>query len=133
VRRTRSWALPAILAAAISAPSCTSVGQITNLDDSTCRSALETALAAVLVAQGEVPETADTLARRTLTMLTMADLGPRPFLVVSSSGTDYSFFVEPTKSGCILRLYERQKGFVNYTNNLTYIDSRSLPGCACRE
>ena len=58
---------------------------------------------------------------------------PRPFLVASSSGTDYSFFVEKKKSGCILRLYGRQKGFVSYTNDLTYIDSRPLSGCACAE
>ena len=90
-------------------------------------------MAAVLSAEGETSENATALARSATTMLTLGDLGPRPFLVAAPSGTDYSFFVEKTKSTCILRLYGRQKGFVSYTNNLTYIDSRPLPGCACAD
>ena len=113
--------------------SCTSVARITNLADSACATSLETELAAVLVGQGEASENAATLARRASRILESNDIGPRPFLVASSSGTDYSFFVEKKKSGCILRLYGRQKGFVIYTNDLTYIDSRPLSGCACAE
>lgn len=130
------FSLPVLLVtfvAAISMSACTSVSQITNLTDPSCQSTLAKELASVLVGQGETPEIADVLARRTLTSLTAIDLGPRPFLVSSSSGADYSFFVERKKSGCILRLYGRQRGFVRYTNNLTYIDSRPLQGCSCRE
>ena len=113
--------------------SCTSVSQITNLSDDACRVSLETGLEGVLAAQGETPENASALANRAITVLALGNLGPRPFLVAAPSGTDYSFFVEKKKSGCILRLYGRQKGFVSYTNDLTYIDSRPLPGCRCAE
>jgi hypothetical protein len=130
---TRSSVLPAIIAVLVMGTSCTSVALITNLNDPACQTSLETELVAVLVGQGETPENAITLAQRTAKILTLADLGRRPFLVPSSSGTDYSFFVDKAKSGCILRLYGRQKGFVSYTNDLTYIDSRPLQGCSCAE
>lgn len=104
-----------------------------NLNDPACQTSLETELVAVLVGQRETPENATALAQRTAKILTLADLGPRPFFVASSSGTDYSFFVDKTKSGCNLRLYGRLKGFVSYTNDLTYIDSRPLQGCSCAE
>ena len=125
------WMLP-ILAAAMTV-SCTSVAQLTNLADASCQASLETEMQAILGGQGETPENATKLAHRAVTILTLGDLGPRPFLVAAPSGTDYSFFVEKTKSGCILRLYGREKGFVSYTNNLTYIDSRTLQGCSCSE
>jgi hypothetical protein len=125
--------LLAIVAAGSMAIGCTSVAQVTNLAESACQASFETEMAAVLSAEGETSENATALARSATTMLTLGDLGPRPFLVAAPSGTDYSFFVEKTKSSCILRLYGRQKGFVSYTNNLTYIDSRPLPGCSCAE
>ncbi len=112
---------------------CTSVAQVTNLADSTCQASFEREMAAVLSAEGETTENATALAHNAITILTPGDLGPRPFLVAAPSGTDYSFFVEKTKSSCILRLYGREKGFVSYTNNLTYIESRPLPGCSCVE
>ena len=129
----RALGLLAIVAAASMAIGCTSVAQVTNLAESTCQASFETEMAAVLSAEGETPENATALARSATAMLTLGDLGPRPFLVAAPSGTDYSFFVEKTKSSCILRLYGRDKGFVSYTNNLTYIDSRPLPGCSCAE
>lgn len=133
MRRTRSSARLAIVVAVISATSCTSVARITNLTDPACQTSLETELVAVLLGQGETPENSTALAQRTATILAVGHIGPRPFLVASPSGTDYSFFVEKKKSGCILRLYGRQKGFVSYSNNLTYIDSRPLQGCSCAE
>jgi hypothetical protein len=123
----------AIVAAGSMAIGCTSVAQVTNLAESACQASFETEMAAVLSAEGETSENATALARSATAMLTLGDLGPRPFLVAAPSGTDYSFFVEKTKSSCILRLYGRQKGFVSYTNNLTYIDSRPLLGCSCAE
>jgi len=66
-------------------------------------------------------------------MIEFAQLGPRPFVVSSSSGADYEFFVQKKKQGCLLRLFGRTKGFTSYTNNLTYIATRPLPGCACQE
>jgi hypothetical protein len=130
--RTHSAAL-ALLVAAMSVASCTSVAQITNLPDATCQATFEGELEGVLLKQGETPENAAALVRRTITILTLGHIGPRPFVVASPSGTDYSFFVDKTKSGCILRLYGRQKGFVRYTNNLTWIDSRPLSGCTCAD
>ena len=131
VTRTASGLL-AIVAGSM-AIGCTSVAQVTNLAESACHASFETEMAAVLSAEGETSENATGLAHSATMMLTLGDLGPRPFLVAAPSGTDYSFFVEKTKSTCILRLYGRQKGFVSYTNNLTYIDSRPLPGCSCAE
>jgi len=123
--------LPLLAAAMVSA--CTSVARLTNLADASCQASFETEMQTILGGQGETPENAAKLAQRAVTILKLGDLGPRPFLVAAPSGTDYSFFVEKTKSGCILRLYGREKGFVSYTNNLTYIDSRTLQGCSCSE
>ena len=66
-------------------------------------------------------------------MLASGELGPRPFTLLAPSGVDYAFFVEADGKECVLRLYGRQKGFVSYTNNLTYIASRTLAGCVCAE
>ena len=60
-------------------------------------------------------------------------IGPRPFLVASPSGADYSFFVQRMDGACALRLYARQKGFVSYTNNITYIATETLGPCRCAE
>ena len=76
--------VPAILAAVYGAASCTSVARITNLNDPACQTSLETELVAVLLGQGETPENSIALAQRTATILTVGDLGSRPFLVASS-------------------------------------------------
>jgi hypothetical protein len=41
--------------------------------------------------------------------------------------------VERKDDACLLRLYGRQKGFVAYTNNLTYIATQPLAACRCEE
>jgi hypothetical protein len=41
--------------------------------------------------------------------------------------------VEKKKDACLLRLYGRQKGFVSYTNDLTYIATEPLAPCECEE
>ena len=112
---------------------CTTVAQVTTLDDPACKSVVRDQLNSVLIEQGEKPDTAGRLAVNTTTVLATGALGPRPFGVSSSSGTDYSFFVQQKGSECLLRLYGRQKGFTRYSNNLTYIASRSLDGCQCAE
>jgi hypothetical protein len=111
--------------------SCTSVARLDNVTDPTCRTNLSAGVASILTAEGESPNVADNLANATSSAI--VGLGPRPFLVSSSSGTDYSFFVQRKQSKCLLRLYGRQKGFMQYTNNLTYIATRELAGCACSE
>lgn len=112
---------------------CASVAQVTSLDDPTCKGTVREQLNAVLIEQGEKPEIAERLAVNTTTVLATGALGPRPFGVSSSSGADYSFFVQQKGSQCLLRLYGRRKGFTRYSNNLTYIASRSLDGCQCAE
>ncbi len=112
---------------------CTSVARVTTLSDSPCRQSFETALASVLQAQGETSQVATQLAESTVNALEITNLGPRPFLVAAPSGVDYSFFVERKGASCVLRLYGRQKGFVSYTNNLTYIATEPLAPCQCAE
>lgn len=115
------------------ASGCTSVAQITTLSDPACHQSLTGALAAILRKEGETPEVAGQLAESAATGLEVENLGPRPFLIASSSGVDYSFFFEKKDDACLLRLYGRQKGFVSYTNNLTYIATEPVPGCRCAE
>lgn len=112
---------------------CTTVAQITTLSDESCRERVRGQLESVLVEEGEQPEMANRLAVNTTLVLATGSLGPRPFGVSSSSGTDYSFFVQRKGETCLLRLYGRQKGFTRYTNNLSYISTRALEGCACAE
>ena len=112
---------------------CTTVAQITTLSDESCRERVRGQLESVLVEEGEQPEMANRLAVNTTLVLATGSLGPRPFGVSSPSGTDYSFFVQRKGETCLLRLYGRQKGFTRYTNNLTYISTRALEGCACDE
>ena len=94
---------------------------------------MERAFSATFKAQGESDEVAARLAGSTTAGLQSWGLGPRPFLVASPSGADYSFFVERAADACLLRLYGRQKGFVSYTNNITYIATEPLAPCRCGE
>jgi hypothetical protein len=115
------------------ATGCASVAKVTTLSDPECRQRLTTALATVLQREGETPETAERLAASTADALRTIDLGPRPFLVAAPSGVDYSFFVDKKGASCLLRLYGRQKGFVSYTNDISYIATEPLSPCACAE
>lgn len=110
---------------------CTTVGQVRNLDDDACGAAFETGVASILTAQHEAAADAARLGAQARARLTSGALGPRPFALAAPSGTDYFLFVEPAEPVCMLRLYGRQKGFTRYTNNLTWIETRALPGCDC--
>jgi metal-dependent amidase/aminoacylase/carboxypeptidase family protein len=124
----------AALAAAIAAAGgCANVARIENASDAVCRDAIATGLATILAQQGEAPDIAGRLAKSAAANLALADFGPRPFMVSSSSGTDYEFFVESKQKACLLRLYGRQKGFRSYVNDITYIATEPLPGCVCRD
>jgi hypothetical protein len=112
---------------------CTTVAQVTNLSEEVCQTSFTRQLSGILVAEGEKPAAADSLARRTVSTLTAYDLGPRPFAIAAPSGTDYRFFVQRKGEACVLNLYGRQKGFVSYTNNLTYIATQDLSDCTCAE
>lgn len=130
-RRRRSGAAALLVAGALAGAGCTTVGEVTNLAEPRCAEELRSGLAGILAQQGETAEAAGRLAERSVETLAAGELGPRPFLLAAPSGTDYSFFVEVKDGRCLLRLYGRQKGFVSYTNNLTYIATRDLPSCAC--
>lgn len=112
---------------------CTTVAQITTLSDESCHRTVQGQLESILLEEGEKPEVANRLAVNTTVVLATGSLGPRPFGVSSPSGADYSFFIQLKGDQCFLRLYGRRKGFTRYTNNLTYIATRSLEGCACAE
>ena len=112
---------------------CTTVAQVTTWSDESCRQKVKDQLQSILTDEGEQGDIANRLAVNTTVVLATGSLGPRPFGVSSPSGTDYSFFVQRKGEGCLLRLFGRQKGFTRYTNNLTYISTRSLDGCACAE
>jgi hypothetical protein len=112
---------------------CATVAQVTSLSDQNCRHTFVDGMSSILVEQGEKQDVANKLAESTTAVLLTGSLGPRPFLVASPSGADYGFFVEQTSSECLLRLFSRQKGFMRYRNNLTYIATVSLTGCMCAE
>jgi len=112
---------------------CATVAKVTNLSDEPCKASFSRQLSSVLKAEGEKPEAADALAAKTVSTLTTYDLGPRPFAIAAPSGTDYRFFVNRKGTDCVLTLYGRRKGFVSYTNNLTYIAAESLPDCTCAD
>lgn len=115
------------------AAGCTSVARITTLSEPRCQESVARAIATVLEAQGETSQVARRLAESTAIAMHSGDWGPRPFLVASPSGIDYSFFVQRKAPSCLLRLYGRQKGFVSYTNNLTYIATEPLAPCECAD
>ena len=123
----------AILAAWLSTSACATVARVTNLDSESCKESFGGAIASALVAQGETRDEAKALAERAVSRTDLFSFGPRAFLIASHSGADYGFFVEKSGDRCVLRLFERQKGFVRYTNNLTYIESNDMSGCQCDE
>ena len=112
---------------------CASVAHVTTLAEPPCHEAFATAISRVLAAQGEAAPTADRLAESTTRAVQSHALGPRPFVVASPSGADYWFFVQRKEASCVLRLYGRQKGFVSYTNDVTYIATEQLAPCQCVE
>ncbi|UVT17725.1 MAG: hypothetical protein H8K04_09440 [Nitrospira sp.] len=123
----------ALLAVVFSGTGCATMAKVTNLSDELCKDSFSRQLSSILTAQGEKPEAADALAAKTVSTLTTYDLGPRPFAIAAPSGTDYRFFVDRKGTECVLTLYGRRKGFVSYTNNLTYIATEPLPDCTCAD
>lgn len=127
----RSWTL--FLAIVLTTASCATVAQVTNLSEESCRTSFTSQLSVILTRQGEKPDAAGALATKTASTLMTYDLGPRPFAIAAPSGTDYRFFIDHKGADCVLTLYGRQKGFVSYTNNLTYIATEILPDCTCAD
>jgi hypothetical protein len=126
-----SWA--ACLTIVLTTAGCATVAKVTNLSEESCRTSLTNQLSAILTAQGEKPASSDALAHKTVSTLTTYDLGPRPFAIAAPSGTDYRFFIDRKGVDCVLTLFGRQKGFVSYSNNLTYIATEVLSDCTCAD
>jgi hypothetical protein len=122
-----------LLASVAVLPGCATVAQVTNLGELACRAHVQHALGTILIEQGESQEDASQCAERAVEAMVRRNLGPRPFLVAAPSGTDYTFFVQKSSEQCVLRLFGRRKGFVSYTNNLTYIATRELGSCVCSD
>ena len=127
----QSWAVA--LAIVLTVSGCASVAKMTNLSEEACRASFTNHLSAILTAQGETPASSDALATKTASTLITYDLGPRPFAIAAPSGADYRFFIDRKGADCVLTLFGRRKGFVSYTNNLTYIATETLPDCTCTE
>ena len=125
LRRTASVLLSTALLAG-----CATIGEV-DLSDEVCASTFRGQIASILAGQGENEEEAQAIAQRAVVAMDFGGAGRRPF-VVGSRTTDYTFFVQKKKEGCLLRLLSRERGFTRYTNDITYIDSRKLPGCLCR-
>jgi hypothetical protein len=116
-------------ATAILFAGCATIGQI-DLSDERCAGDFRTQIASILVEQGETPDVAAELGQRAVEDVGFGEAGQRPF-VVGSRTTDYTFFVQKKKRGCLLRLLSRRRGFSRYTNDITYIASRALTRCRC--
>jgi hypothetical protein len=135
--RTARWrvahGVAQVIGLSIVIAGCTTVAQITTVSEPSCRQALDNGLARIFEGQGESAAVAQQLARSTTSTLLSGNLGPRPFVVSSPSGLDYGLFIQLDGASCLVRLYGRQKGFVSYTNNLTYIATEPLAQCRCAE
>lgn len=131
-RRAHVAALAALVVLACGAAGC-SMAHLTNAAAPPCQTSLRSGLESILTAEDEKPEVAVELASASARSFARVDPGPRPFAVASPSGTDYGFFFDGKGDECLLRLYGWQKGFVKYTNDLTYIETRPLAGCTCEE
>jgi hypothetical protein len=128
-RELRALALAVVV---VVCSACTTVAHVTSLPEPACRASVERGFATILQGQGESAEVGMGIATSATGVLAQG-IGPRPFMLSSPSGADYSFFVERKDGACLLRLYGRQKGFVSYTNNITYIATEPLAPCQCQE
>lgn len=122
-----------VLVALLAAGCGPTIARVANPAAPKCQESLRDAFALILVGQDEKVEVAEELADTATEYLTENELGPRPFIVSSPSGTDYAFFFDDERnpSRCLLRLVSWRKGLVQYTNHVTYIATRPLPGCKC--
>jgi len=110
------------------------ISRVTNLSDSACRDTLSAQIVSALVKDGMTMDTAKTMSADTLAALSYSRES-RPFYAFSPSDVRYGFFVQKTKSGCVLRLYQRESqmgaGRGAYTNTWNYIATRSIAECSC--
>ena len=110
-----------------------SVARLLNPKYPRCQESLRKAFEITLAGQGETDEVAQKVAAGAVQALVDAELGARPFKVSSPSGVDYGYFFEREDDRCLLRLVAWQKGFVQYSDNVTFLATRPLPGCGCKQ
>ena len=122
-----------VLPLALALASCAQVVRIDNPEDASCARSIRDETATILLGQGENDTDAAELARRAANPDMLRANGPRPFFLRSPSGSDYGLFVDRRDNACLLRLYMRRRGFSTYTNNLSFIDTRTLTGCGCSQ
>ncbi len=99
-----------------------------DLRDPVCAAQLEDQLAAIMVQKEEPPEDAALAANLALQSFFQGE-STLNFVASARPGWRYFFKIVRKKSGCVLKLYERQKPHVEYTS----FASRPLPGCACND
>src|SRR3954466_1573301 len=105
-------------------------GAVSNFADPACSQSFSTELVAALRQQGETAEDAAGAAGRAVRAFSREG-EPELFLAASSSGVSYWFNFEPKKSGCVLRLYARQKDGATEYNTMTYYAKRPMAACTC--
>ena len=118
--------MPLVLAAG-----CAQVSAVRNPETPACVASLRQAFGDILAAQGEAPQAVAQLVQHGADPVLLRHNGPRPLFLRSPSGIDYGLFFDRRENACLLRLYMRRQGFSTYTNNVTYIDTRTVGGCDC--
>jgi hypothetical protein len=127
LRVLRFPVLLAGLAVAVFSAGCTTIAQVANLTEAQCNASFESQLTSILTEQGEKDEVAATLTHGTYLMLTAAEMGPRPFLVASPSGTDYTFFIQKKRNHCLPSSLRSPEGFcVLHEQPHVHLHSRTL-------
>ena len=121
------------LAVVLTTSGCASMAKVANLTEESCRTSITRHLSYLLIREGEKLPIAEALAHKTVSAFATNDFGPHPFAVAAPSGEDYQFFIQHKGADCALTLSGRQKGFMSYTNNVTYIATEILPDCTCAE
>jgi len=109
----------------------------TNLSAPACRDSFFGQVESVLVKQGETTDVAKGMAASVLDAL-LDNPRPGPFYAFSPAAIRYGFIAQSTESGCVLRLYQRQKRLggnirTGVTDTLDYLDTRIVLYCSCGE
>jgi hypothetical protein len=109
----------------------------TSLSDPACRDSFSGQVASVLVKQGETLDVAKGMAADLLDAL-LDSPRPGPFYAFSPAGIRYGFIAQSTESGCVLRLYQRQRRLAGSTrvgvmDTIDYLDTRTVLYCSCGE
>ncbi len=131
-RMNRSYRLFAASCTSLAlAAGCAQVSAVRNPEVPACIASLRQAFGDILAAQGEAPQAVAQLVQHGADPVLLRQNGPRPLFLRSPSGIDYGLFFDRRENACLLRLYMRRQGFSTYTNNVTYIDTRTVGGCDC--